>query len=91
MDDTIRIRSGALNGRNEMPKLKYAEVVNGEQKGSELGFKTDEIALYIGTKNGNVRLCGANDITELTALIGGINARIDDIITRLEALEEPSE
>lgn len=84
MDDTIRIRSGALNGRNEMPKLKYAEVVNGEQKGSELGFNTDEIALYIGTKNGNVRLCGANDITELRQLI-------DDIITRLEELEEPSE
>ena len=90
MADTIRIRSGALNGRNEMPKLRYAEVVNGEQKGSEIGFNTDEIALYIGTKNGNVRLCGANDITELNAKIEALGIRIDDITARLEALE-PSE
>lgn len=84
MDDSIRIRSGTLNGRTAMPKLKHAEIINGEKRGSEIGFQEDEKALYIGTSGGNVRLCGANDISELRQLI-------DDIITRLEALEEPSE
>ena len=49
----------------------------------ELGYRRDEKALYIGTESGNVRLCGADDIKEL-------NTKLDEIITRLEALE-PSE
>lgn len=77
MADLITIKSGAMGGRSSMPKLAV----------DELGYLTDEKALYIGTESGNVRLCGVNDISEL-------NTRLDDIITRLEALEskeEPSE
>lgn len=77
MADLITIKSGALGDRNTMPKLSV----------DELGYRTDEKALYIGTESGNERLCGVNDIKEL-------NNRIEEIITRLEALEpkeEPSE
>lgn len=77
MADTIKIKSGALGDRTVMPKLVE----------NELGYQTNEKALYIGTSSGNVRLCGADDISDL-------NKRIDDIIARLEALEpdeEPSE
>ena len=49
----------------------------------EIGYQKDEQALYIGTESGNVRLCGADDVKEL-------NTKLDEIITRLEALE-PSE
>ena len=77
MADLITIKSGAMGDRNTMPKLAV----------DELGYRTDEKALYIGTESGNVRLCGVNDVSDL-------NNRMDDIITRLEALEpkeEPSE
>lgn len=74
MADSIMIKSGALGEREEMPVLKV----------DELGYRTDEKALYIGTTGGNVRLCGKDDI-------GKINALIDGIITRLESLEQPSE
>lgn len=50
----------------------------------EIGYSKDEKALYIGTANGNVRLCGADDISGLQTLINDINIR-------LKALEEPSE
>lgn len=73
MADSIKIKGGA----GDVPALQEREPA----------YSKTEKALYIGTdgtKNGNVRLCGANDITELRQLI-------DDIITRLEALEEPSE
>lgn len=74
MADSIMIKSGALGEREEMPELKV----------NELGYRTDEDALYIGTKGGNVRLCGKDDIER-------INALMDGIITRLESLEQPSE
>lgn len=70
MADLIKIKSGSGN----VPTLQD----------KELAYRKDEKALYIGTSGGNLRLCGANDISELRQLI-------DDIITRLEALEEPSE
>lgn len=73
MADSIKIKGGA----GDVPALQDRE----------LAYSKTGKALYIGTdgtKNGNVRLCGANDITELRQLI-------DDIITRLEELEEPSE
>lgn len=66
MADVITIKSGALGDRTKMPNLNE----------NELGYRTDEKALYIGTKDGNVRLCGADDI--------------QNIIARLEALENPS-
>ena len=67
MADLIKIKCGALGERDTMPKLNEGE----------LGFRTDEKALYIGTSNGNVRLCGVDDIPNITA--------------RLEELENPSE
>ena len=70
MADLIKIKGG----KGETPKLTNRE----------LGYNEDEKALYIGTENGNVRLCGADDIS-------GIQALITDINTRLEALEKPSE
>ena len=89
MDDSIRIRSGELGGRAEMPSLKYAEVKDGKKLGSELGYRTDTKELYIGTSAGNVRLCGEEDarkiethdtnIAELTAKIEEITARLDSI------------
>lgn len=56
MNDSVRIRSGALNGRAEMPRLKYAETINGEKHGAEIGFNTEEKAIYIGTESGNVKV-----------------------------------
>lgn len=50
----------------------------------EIAYSKDEKALYIGTSNGNVRLCGAEDI-------GALNVLIADITARLAALENPSE
>jgi hypothetical protein len=57
MADLITIKSGALGGRTKMPNLNE----------NELGYCTDEKALYIGTKDGNVRLCGADDIPTIIA------------------------
>ena len=70
MADLIKIKGGT----GAVPTLQDRE----------LGYSKDEKALYIGTANGNVRLCGADDISRLQALI-------TDIYTRLKALEEPSE
>lgn len=51
----------------------------------ELAYSKDEQALYIGTENGNVKLVGGStDISE-------ISKQIEDIIARLEALENPTE
>lgn len=69
MADLIQIKGGS----GDVPTLQD----------KELAYRKDEKALYIGTTSGNVRLCGADDISELRQLM-------DDIITRLEALE-PSE
>jgi hypothetical protein len=77
MADSITIKSGALGDRDTMPRLSV----------DELGFRTDEKALYIGTKDGNVRLCGVEDAVKLAE----ISAKIDEILIRLGALETPSE
>lgn len=87
MADSIRVRSGALGDRETMPRLKAPETVNGEKHGAEVGFNEDENALYIGTKDGNVRLCGVEDAVKLAE----ISAKIEEILIRLEALETPSE
>ena len=60
----------------------------------ELAYRKDEKALYIGTESGNVRLCGAEDVTNIDALnasIEAINTLLADITARLDALETPSE
>ena len=86
MDDSIRIRSGELNGRAEMPKLGYPYIrSDGKRAGSEIGFHEGEEALYIGTAKGNVRLCGANDVSLLNARLDAMSALIDNITARLDA------
>lgn len=70
MADLIKIKGGT----GAVPTLQDREIA----------YHKDEKALYIGTANGNVRLCGADDIS-------GIQALLTDINTRLKALEEPSE
>ena len=91
MGDSIRIRSGSLDGRSEMPRLKHAEIADGEKRGTEIGYNEEEDALYAGTPEGNKRLCGAGDLAEINAKIGEISTEIHNIITRLERLEQPSE
>lgn len=83
MADSVKIKSGALGDRSQMPKLAYDET-----NGSELGFRTDEKALYIGTKEGNVRLCGAGDIAAIREYIDGLVAGIN---TRIDTLTAPNE
>ena len=68
MADSITIKSGSLGSRDEMPKLTA----------NELGYRTDEKALYIGTTGGNVKLCDANFTKAyVDGLIATINARLD--------------
>ena len=89
MNDLITIKSGALGTRGEMPKLTE----------DELGYITDKEELYIGTKAGNKRLCGAGDEARIKALEDKPeyyskdeeDAIISDIKARLDALEAPSE
>ena len=69
MADLITIKSGALGDRGTMPKLNK----------DELGYRTDEKALYIGTDGENERLCGVGDIARLEALISDITARLDEM------------
>lgn len=84
----IKIKSGALGNRAEMPKL--AE--------DELGYRKDTKELYIGASGANVRLCGAGDEERIKALENKpeyySKTEVDDIISgivaRLETLE-PSE
>ena len=82
MADLIRVRCGALGGREAMPNLEYDV-----EKGAELGYRTDEKALYIGTASGNVRLCGVEELTKISEVL----TKLDDITARLEALEAPTE
>lgn len=70
MADLIRIKGGS----GAAPELQDRE----------LGYHKGEQTLYIGTEDGNVRLCGSGDIPRLEQLIENITAR-------LEALEKPSE
>lgn len=81
MADLITIKCGAKGERTTMPQLAIGE----------LGYCTDEKALYIGSDNGNIRLCGGGDVAGVNALLAEISTlktQIADIITRLEALEE---
>ena len=86
MDDLVRIRSGDLGERAEMPTLRQAEVIDGKQVGSELGFRTDNNELYIGTKDGNVKIGDAKWEDQIKAL----EEQVGNIISRLEVLS-PSE
>lgn len=65
MDDTIKIKGGS----GETPELQDRE----------LGYNREEKALYIGTPDGNVKLCSADAIAELKQYID----------ERLAALETP--
>ena len=65
MADLIQIKGG--NGN--VPTLQDRE----------LAIKKDTGELYIGTPNGNVRLCGAGDIARLEQLIEEIKTRLDAI------------
>lgn len=90
MSDSIRIRSGDLDGRKEMPTLLHAEVRDGKKLGSEIAFRTDTQELYIGTEDGNLRLCGADDLSmikELQATLLSLSDTIQDITARLALLE----
>lgn len=66
MPDLIMIKSGAMGDKDTMPKLNK----------NELGYCTDKKELYIGTDSGNVRLCGADDMSRITQLINDITARL---------------
>lgn len=70
MADLIRIKGG----RGAVPTLQDREIA----------YSKDEVALYIGTENGNVRLCGSGDYSEMKAYIDGLVATIN---ARLDALE----
>jgi hypothetical protein len=74
----IKIKSGALGDRAEMPKLED----------DELGYRKDTKELYIGASNGNVRLCGADDVSALTNEINNLKSAIDEILARLEETSE---
>lgn len=74
-----------------MPRLKHAEVIDEKKRGTEIGYHEVEKALYAGTPDGNIRLCGAGDLAEINTKIGEILTEIHNIITRLEKLEKPSE
>ena len=83
MDDLIKVRRGALGSKSEMEKLRDGE----------LGYLTDKKALYIGTGDTNVRLCGEGDVGRIAALeaeILRLNGLITEINNRLGATETPS-
>lgn len=71
MADTIKIKRGL---KEKMPKLNDYE----------LGYCTDEKALYIGTTDGNVRLCGVDELIKITDLY----AKLVEITARIEELEK---
>lgn len=81
MADLITIKSGALGDRQAMPKLNT----------DELGYCTDEEALYIGTESENKRLCGVKDKADIIAQIDALSNCIEEITARLVALETPTE
>ena len=84
MADLIKIKSGAKGNRETMPKLETGE----------LGYETDEKALYIGTASGNVRLCGVDELVkraDIYTKIDNITTQLGELKTRLEALETPGE
>ena len=64
MADTIKIKRGL---KEDMPELNDYE----------LGYCTDEKALYIGTTDGNVRLCGVDELIKITDLYAKLVALTD--------------
>lgn len=72
MADLIKIKGGSGN----VPSLQERE----------LAYRKDEKALYIGTNNGNERLCGAGDINALSTRIDALSKLIEEITARLDAL-----
>ena len=82
MNDLILIKTGALGGREAMPKLNEGE----------LGFRTDTKEFYIGADGKNVRLCGVGDAEKINALelrILTLEAQIIEITARLDAMQTP--
>lgn len=93
MDDKIYIKYGALDGREKMPSLNY-----NKELGCEIAYHTDEEALYVGTSEGNKKLCSAKDVAEINSKIDeintsltSINEQISSIIARLGESETPNE
>lgn len=74
MADLIKIKGGSGN----VPTLQD----------KELAYRKDEKALYIGTENGNVKLCDAELEERIKAYIDGLVAEINN---RLGVTEQPSE
>ena len=74
----IIIKHGSLNGRGSMPAIS----------GCELGYRTDEEALYIGRKGQNFRLCGVKDINNINTQIEELRELISDLTARLNELNE---
>lgn len=68
----------------DLIKIKGGKGAVPELQDRELAYSKDGKALYIGTEDGNIRLCGADDIETLTTII-------KDITARLEALEPQDE
>lgn len=67
MADLIKIKAGSGN----VPTLQDRE----------LAYRKDEQALYIGTGEGNVRLCGGGDLADINTKINNINTQISEINT----------
>lgn len=86
MADLITIKGGS----GDVPTLQNRE----------LAYRKDEKALYIGTGDKNVRLCGTEDavkIDDINIVLSSLNAKIEEmsklienITARLDALA-PSE
>lgn len=74
MSDTIRIKGGSLGKRMAMPKLSDCE----------LGYVKDKKELHIGTPDGNVRLCGADDGYVFYAVYGS-STGLEDVRKAYEA------
>lgn len=86
MADLIKIKAGS----GEVPRLAERE----------LGYRIDEKALYIGTSNGNVKICDAKTLTQIQGLasktyvdglIEEINTKIAEINARLDSIAISSE
>ena len=77
MADTIKIRGGG----GETPDLLERE----------LGYNRNEKALYIGTHEGNVRLCGADDVDKMKLYVDLLMEEVNKRLIALEGSEEPVE
>ena len=74
MADLIKIKGGS----GDIPTLQDRE----------LAYSKDEKALYIGTEDGNERLCGALDVNQINTRIDAISKLIEEITARLETPSE---